>query len=122
VLSQSSDAGGAALGIFFVVLWLAFMAIAFGGLIFWIVQLIKVINIPDGQFRAAGTEKMTWGLVVGLLGWIGALVWYFGPRQRVLAAVGAPQAALGPAGWFPDPSGSGRQRYFDGVSWTAHLH
>lgn len=22
-----------------------------------------------------------------------------------------------PAGWYPDPSGSGQQRYFDGISW-----
>jgi hypothetical protein len=25
-----------------------------------------------------------------------------------------------PAGWYPDPSGSGQQRYFDGSQWTAH--
>jgi hypothetical protein len=25
-----------------------------------------------------------------------------------------------PAGWFPDPDGSGGQRYFDGQSWTDH--
>jgi Domain of unknown function (DUF4352)/Protein of unknown function (DUF2510) len=25
-----------------------------------------------------------------------------------------------PAGWYPDPHGAGRQRYFDGESWTEH--
>lgn len=29
-------------------------------------------------------------------------------------------SALPPAGWFPDPDGSGRQRYWDGSVWTAH--
>jgi hypothetical protein len=31
-------------------------------------------------------------------------------------------AATPAAGWFPDPSGSGRQRYWDGERWTEHLH
>jgi hypothetical protein len=26
-----------------------------------------------------------------------------------------------PANWFPDPSGSGQFRYWDGVGWTMHL-
>ena len=26
----------------------------------------------------------------------------------------------GPAGWYPDPDGSGGQRYFDGGNWTVH--
>jgi hypothetical protein len=25
------------------------------------------------------------------------------------------------AGWYPDPAGSGRQRYFDGQNWTEHF-
>src|SRR5574337_482956 len=24
-------------------------------------------------------------------------------------------------GWYPDPSGNGGQRYFDGTRWTAHF-
>lgn len=27
-----------------------------------------------------------------------------------------------PAGWYPDPSGAPRQRYFDGYDWTQHFH
>ena len=27
-----------------------------------------------------------------------------------------------PAGWHPDPGGSGRQRYWDGQQWTDHVH
>lgn len=29
--------------------------------------------------------------------------------------------ALAAAGYYPDPAGSGHQRYWDGQQWTAHL-
>ncbi len=30
--------------------------------------------------------------------------------------------ALPPAGWYPDPGGTPKQRYWDGNSWTEHLN
>lgn len=33
-----------------------------------------------------------------------------------------PAAYQNPAGWYPDPSGAPQQRYWDGRSWTVHLH
>ncbi len=35
--------------------------------------------------------------------------------------VAPPDSAPVPAGWYPDPSGRGGQRYWDGVAWTEHL-
>lgn len=29
--------------------------------------------------------------------------------------------ASAPAGWYPDPAGAGRMRYFDGAQWTDHV-
>lgn len=40
-------------------------------------------------------------------------------RYRTAMAFAVP---ITPAGWYPDPSGSGRQRYWDGTRWTDHLH
>jgi hypothetical protein len=37
---------------------------------------------------------------------------------RYSPAVTTPPA---PAGWYPDPDGSGAQRYWDGSAWTQHL-
>jgi Protein of unknown function (DUF2510) len=34
----------------------------------------------------------------------------------------AQQPVLPPSGWYPDPGGSSQQRYWDGNSWTDHLH
>lgn len=39
------------------------------------------------------------------------------------ARISAPTtAAVIPAGWFPDPAGGARQRYWDGGAWTEHVH
>lgn len=88
--------------------------------ILWIFMLIEVCRLPDAQFRAAGTEKVTWIVVVAIVGFIGALIWFFAKRKEVLAAAGAvPMLPVPAPGWYLEPDGR-TLRWWDGVTWTDH--
>ncbi len=102
--------------LFTTVLFMGFMGLWLAGMVFWVIKLIEVARIPDLQFRAAGSEKVVWVLIVALVGVIGALVWQFVQRGEVLAAAG--RVPLAPPGWYPD--GAGGYRWWDGSSWFQH--
>lgn len=102
----------------FNLIWLAMFAGMFVLIALWAVALSEVLKATDAQFIAAGTEKTTWLLLVLLLGVIGGLLWRWGPRKRVLAA--PTQQLAAPAGWYPDSTSPGTQRYWDGYRWTDH--
>jgi len=97
--------------VFFGVVWVL-------GIAFWIVKLVEVVRIPDYQYRAGNSDKTTWILVVVLAQLIGALIWHFGPRRRVIDAGKRPPPP--PAGWYPD--GTGALQWFDGRNWTGIRH
>ena len=99
-------------GLLFGLLWI-------GALVLWIVAIVEVAKTPDWQFRAVGSEKVVWLLLVIFLGIIGALVWWFAKRSQVLAATGRIPAP--PPGWYPEP-GAGSLRWWDGVRWTDARH
>src|ERR1700712_1041006 len=106
-------------GVFF----LLFFAAMIAGLVYWILKVVEVVQIPEQQYRAAGTDKTTWVLVVVLVGLVGALVWQFAKRDEVLRAAGAlTYGAPGPIGgippgWYPEP-GTGWFAFWDGFRWT----
>lgn len=102
---------GAWLAVIIILAVLAFLLWA-GGMALWIVKLVQVARIPDEQYRAAGTDKTTWVIVVVLTSFVGALIWHFGPRRRVLAA--SALAPLAPPGWYPVGGG---WLWWDGQRW-----
>ncbi len=96
-------------GLGFVVLPLVVIfggAAVVGGIVSRVLKLIEVIRIPDHQYQAAGTEQLTWVLVVVLAGIVGALICQLGKRNDVLAA----------AGWPPPPPPGGARRRGTGAA------
>ncbi len=98
--------------LFFFGLWIA-------AVVFWIYCIVEVARIPDAQFRAAGSEKIVWLLIVILTQAIGSLVWWFAKRTDVLAAAG--RIPTPPPGWYPEQA-SGPLRWWDGSRWTEWRH
>jgi hypothetical protein len=96
---------GLVFGLFFLVFFGALIA----GLVFWIMKIVEVAQIPEAQYRAAGTDKTVWVLVVVLVGWVGALIWHFAKRTDVLRARGLLGPGPGPGyGYGPGyPVGPG---------------
>jgi len=126
-------AAGAGFGLVFLLI----IALSIGGLVFWVVALVDCIRKPEIVYRVAGTEKVTWVLIVALAGWIGGLIYWFSQRSRLQeieqsgAAAYAPTYvapypgyAAGPPAtppaWYPDPQGPGL-RWWDGHRWTSHV-
>ncbi|MCU1398501.1 MAG: hypothetical protein JWN62_1610 [Acidimicrobiales bacterium] len=119
-IASTTGIPAALAGIFVVVFVLQIL-----GMILWVFKIIEIVRLDDSQFRAAGSEKTNWILVVVLAGFIGALIWHFsGARPRVKAA--PVQAAVNyswhpgavPAAWYPDPEDASQMRWWDGTQWT----
>ncbi|MGH9111668.1 MAG: DUF2510 domain-containing protein [Acidimicrobiales bacterium] len=115
-------------GVGFAIVFFLIMGIAVVGTVFWVVALVDCVRAPDWAFRAAGSEKVVWVLVVALAGWIGGLIYWFSVRKQVTAATasgaGYPSPWTVPAGpppgWYPDPGDASAQRWWDGARWTEH--
>jgi hypothetical protein len=98
---------------------LLFFALWVAAVVYWIVVIVEVAKIPDAQFRASGSEKIVWLLIVILGGIIGSLVWRLAKRDELLRYAGS--APPPPPGWYPE-AGSGTLRWWDGVRWTDVRH
>lgn len=96
-------------GLFFVLFFLFVTALAVAATGFWIWMLIDAVQVPTDQYFKSGT-KVTWVLVIALLGALGALVYLLAGRPpketrewlKAQRAAGAPLTAGGPAPGTPD--------------------
>jgi hypothetical protein len=84
---------------------------------------VPVHHIPVRNLRAGAFIGLVGGLAALAAGTIGALRPEPAATQPVAGAAATQEptrqtTALAPAGWYPDPSGQARERYWDGHSWT----
>ena len=61
------------IAIVFFVIWGLIITLSLGLFIFWIVLLVDIIKREDWK---DDSEKVMWLLIILLVGWIGALVYY----------------------------------------------
>lgn len=143
-MAESGGSGvfGAGLVVFFVL----YIAAIVGSVVMLIVALVDIVKRPDWQWKLAGQEKVLWLLLVILINVLAipALIYWFVIRKKLIAVEVAaasgrfgpgrwtyggwepqpwsPYPRLPPPGWYSDPSGQRRLRWWDGVHWSGQTH
>lgn len=90
--------------------------------------VVAVTGTPAGRVLVAhplasvARRSVGWFALAG----IGAVLFVVGVVLLIVGAVRrgnsrVPAFATASAGWYPDPSGSRRWRYWDGIRWTEHV-
>jgi Protein of unknown function (DUF2510)/Phospholipase_D-nuclease N-terminal len=83
-----------------------------------IFAVVDVARRSDREFKAVGSEKTMWLVLVLLAGIPAAIAYLAAVRPRL---EGAPPVPLALPGWYPDPAMPSYLRYHDGVQWTGHV-
>ncbi len=78
------DATGAAFGLIGCLCWGLFFLLWLAAIVFWVMMIVDVVKRPDDQFpNPSDNTKIVWILIVILLNWIGALVYYFMVKKKM---------------------------------------
>ena len=72
------------LGLFELLVGLAFFAMAILGTLFWIWMLVDCVT----REPSTGNDKIVWVVIIALTHWIGALIYFLVRRPQRLATVG----------------------------------
>ncbi len=81
--SAGGVAAAAGLGVVWLICMFFFFVIGIALLVFWILMLVDVIKRDESQFPGStGNSKTIWLLIVILLGYIGAIVYYFVIKRK----------------------------------------
>jgi hypothetical protein len=89
--------------------------------VFFLGVVLRVVVVPYGSFhylRAGGFVGLVGGVLLLVVGMVALSA---GQQARRPAAVAAVVSQVAPPGWYPDPSGQARERYWDGQVWTAGI-
>ena len=71
-------------GLVVAVFGLIFGLVALASTVFWIWMIIDCLTKEPSE----GNDKIVWALVVILLGWIGAAIYFFARRPKRMATFG----------------------------------
>jgi len=87
--------------------------------------LVVLVTTSAARHREVGARKWLW-LALIMVGWLVIIGWMFAllylivvwPKLRRPPTASAPVSA---PGWYPDPSGTGPLRWWDGRQWSDHV-
>jgi Protein of unknown function (DUF2510) len=85
-------------------------------ILMWLFSAAVAAAIAHTKNRNVG-EGFLWGALLGAIGVIVVLCW--SPKSKTPLPLDTPSPpGAAKRGWYPDPTGTGKQRYWTGKKWS----